>query len=40
MLYLVEQLFWFLLIALIVGIVVGWITYKPEASSSPSGDKT
>ncbi len=36
MLYLVEQLFWFLLVAFLVGIVVGWMTGKPAA---PEGSK-
>ncbi len=32
MIYLVEQLFWFLLIAFIVGLVVGWLTCEPSKS--------
>jgi len=32
MFYLIDQLFWFLLIAFIIGIIVGWMTYKPGPS--------
>ena len=32
MIYLIEQLFWFLLIAFIIGLVVGWVTYEPLKS--------
>ncbi len=33
MFYLVEQLFWFLLAAFIIGVVVGWITSASQPSS-------
>ncbi len=32
MIYLVEQLFWFLLIAFIIGLVVGWVTFETRKS--------
>ena len=32
MIYLIEQLFWFLCIALVAGVVVGWVTYQPGVS--------
>lgn len=32
MVYLIEQLFWFLLIAFIIGLVVGWVTCEPAES--------
>ena len=32
MIYLIEQLFWFLCIALCTGVVVGWVTYRPGVS--------
>lgn len=32
MIYLIEQLFWLLLIAFIVGAIVGWVTNEPAKS--------
>lgn len=28
MIYLVEQLFWFLLLAFVIGLIVGWISFE------------
>jgi len=28
--YLIEQLFWFLLIAFVIGLIVGWITSQKK----------
>ncbi len=33
MIYLIEQLFWFLLIAFVVGLVVGWMTFTFRKTS-------
>ena len=33
MAYMIEQLFWFLVAAMFVGFVVGWMTYKPNEPS-------
>lgn len=30
MIYLIEQLFWFLLFAFVIGLIVGWMTYEPH----------
>lgn len=30
--YLVQQLWFFLLIAFVIGLIVGWLTCKPEVS--------
>jgi len=30
--YLIEQLFWFLLIAFVIGLIVGWVTSKKKSA--------